>query len=211
MNIELPESMKAYYGDPAVKLAVDTILSNKKLAIPSDMRWEEFPAFYGATLAAHQVQVEFALFMFELWNIVWNPVLKSSDIWNKLSFLNLTGKDSYSHHGIIWKNRFVLPELESNVRDSQWHLWTGIEICHPNPSCLQLRIYLGDEEFSHVSELAQELDDYWDIGVDDDDAEYAFTHKQIGIIENGVIDLDEVCRIAKGAVESVGRYIGFAE
>ena len=79
MSFALPESYRAYCTDNAVRTAVDHILSSagKKgtLALPADIDWKDLPAFHSAVLSSHQVRCEFAVFLLELWDAVWQPSL----------------------------------------------------------------------------------------------------------------------------------------
>ena len=79
MPFSMPESYRAYCTDTAVRTAVDHILASadKKgaLNLPSDIDWEDLPAFHRAVLSAHQVRCEFSIFAIDLWNAVWQRAL----------------------------------------------------------------------------------------------------------------------------------------
>ena len=78
MPFAMPESYRAYYTDTAVRTAVDHILASTgkwALRLPSDIDWEDLPAFHRAVLSAHQVRSEFSVFLIDLWNAVWQRAL----------------------------------------------------------------------------------------------------------------------------------------
>ena len=61
---QIPESYRAYCTNPAVRTAVDHILSkSNKLDVPSDIEWDELPKFHRAVLSAHQVRCEYAMYL----------------------------------------------------------------------------------------------------------------------------------------------------
>ena len=73
---QIPESYRAYCTDPAVRTAVDHILENpKKLDVPPDIEWDELPKFHRAVLSAHQVRCEYASYLIDLWEHIWQPAL----------------------------------------------------------------------------------------------------------------------------------------
>ena len=87
MNFELPESYRAYCGDAAVRTAVDHILSadsKTPLALPADIEWKDLKAFHRAVLSAHQVRCEFAVFLIDLWDAVWQCALDGWDFRSNL-------------------------------------------------------------------------------------------------------------------------------
>ena len=75
MPFTIPECYLAYCTDRAVRTAVDYILESKTPGVPADLEWNDLPKFHRAVLSAHQVRCEFAIFLHELWNEVWQPVV----------------------------------------------------------------------------------------------------------------------------------------
>lgn len=69
--IEVPESVLAYFQQPAVRTAVDLLSGRRDPRIPDHLGWDELSTFYRACLAARQVPIEFAIFCEELWREVW--------------------------------------------------------------------------------------------------------------------------------------------
>ncbi|WP_311268772.1 hypothetical protein [Sphingobium sp. WCS2017Hpa-17] len=72
--ITVPQSVLAYFEQPAVQSAVDLLLAKKEPKVPDNLQWKDVPAFYRASLAARQVPIEFAIFTEELWRHVWVDV-----------------------------------------------------------------------------------------------------------------------------------------
>jgi hypothetical protein len=69
--IKVPDSVLAYFQQPAVQTAVDLLLAKREPKVPESLRWDEVSSFYRACLAARQVPIEFASFCEELWRGVW--------------------------------------------------------------------------------------------------------------------------------------------
>ena len=80
MPVQIPESYRAYRTDRAVRTAVDHILESKSLSVPADLEWDDLPKFHRAVLSAHQVRCEFAIFLHELWDEVWQPAVERSEM-----------------------------------------------------------------------------------------------------------------------------------
>ena len=73
---QIPESYRAYCTDRAVRTAVDHILGESdKLGVPSDIEWDELSKFHRAVLSAHQVRCEYANYLIDLWEHIWQPAL----------------------------------------------------------------------------------------------------------------------------------------
>jgi hypothetical protein len=69
--ISVPQSVLAYYEQPAVQTAVDLLLNAKEPQVPDNLQWHEVGSFYRSSLAARQVQTEYAIFLEALWSAVW--------------------------------------------------------------------------------------------------------------------------------------------
>lgn len=72
--ITVPESVFAYFTQPAIQTAVDLLLTRKEPKIPGNLTWNEVSSFYRASLAARQVPTEFAMFTEQLWREIWTDV-----------------------------------------------------------------------------------------------------------------------------------------
>jgi hypothetical protein len=75
LKFEFPESMRAYCSDASIEAAVDALLT-KPGKMPSDLSWEEYPAYVLAWVAAHRVMGDHALVLAQLWDALWRPVLE---------------------------------------------------------------------------------------------------------------------------------------
>lgn len=74
MTFTIPESVRCYYGDPAVQSGIDALLAKPK-KLPPDLRWTEMPDYYQAWLAAHRVVVDHAVTLDAAWNLVWRDAV----------------------------------------------------------------------------------------------------------------------------------------
>ena len=107
MTFKLPESYRAYCTDAAVRTALEHILDSKSPSPPTEIEWEDLPAFHRAVLSAHQVRCEYAIFQFEFWDAVWKPALDAFDFGTTLEPLPvaesqvLCGQDLDTN--TIWK------------------------------------------------------------------------------------------------------------
>lgn len=69
---QFSQSVKAYFGDKAVRSAVDLLVAKGFVFAPSnDDEWSQIDTFYDACLAAQQTQIEFAKDLARLWEVVW--------------------------------------------------------------------------------------------------------------------------------------------
>lgn len=80
MTITVPDSYRGYCSDSAVQRAVDHLLAEEEkssrahpAALVDD--WGDMPNYYRAVLSAQQVRCEYAIFLIELWNEVWQSAL----------------------------------------------------------------------------------------------------------------------------------------
>lgn len=75
--IEVPPSVLAYFQNRDVETAVDHLLEGdkgKKTKLTGVSDWRHLAGYYRATLAARQTPVEFAIFLEELWRVVWTEM-----------------------------------------------------------------------------------------------------------------------------------------
>lgn len=74
MNVDVPESVYAYFTDRRIRSAVDLLLSKGRPKVPEDIGWAELPAFYRAVAAARQTQSDLAVFLHEFWTATWEDM-----------------------------------------------------------------------------------------------------------------------------------------
>lgn len=72
--ITVPESVLAYFRQLDIATAVDQMGKAKEPKIPPSLTWGQLGAFYRARLAALQVPIEYALFLEQLWSVVWSDL-----------------------------------------------------------------------------------------------------------------------------------------
>ena len=208
MKFELPESYRAYCGDVAVRTAVDHILSadsKTPLALPADIEWKDLPAFHRAVLSAHQVRCEYAVFLIELWDAVWQRAL---DRWEFQS--NLV-RSTVADAAEWWPQK-----LDTNTVWDEGHFFLQFNIGETNPQ-LGLGAYIeidrvrlslslvGKDKTEYTTEL--DLGDAWP--KQDLEDEIAWTSEDLAPIQDeGTIDLDLVRKAAEDALAAVGAHVG---
>ncbi len=114
MQLALPESYRAYCTDTAVRTAVDHILSSEDrrggLGLPPNLDWRNLPDFHRAVLSAHQVRCERAIFLFDLWETVWRPVLAESGLQGELEPCTVADTEVWNGAKLdtntIWTNQW---------------------------------------------------------------------------------------------------------
>ena len=208
MKFELPESYRAYCGDVAVRTAVDHILSadsKTPLALPADIEWKDLPAFHRAVLSAHQVRCEYAVFLIELWDAVWQRAL---DRWEFQS--NLV-RSTVADAAEWWPQK-----LDTNTVWDEGHFFLQFNIGETNPQLglgalieidrvrLSLSLF-GKDGTEYTTEL--DLGDTWP--KQDIEDEIAWTGEDLAPIrDEGTIDLELVCKTAEDALAAVGAHVG---
>ena len=203
MSFELPKSYRAYCSDVAVRTAVERILSadsKAPLALPADIEWKDLPAFHRAVLSAHQVRSEFAVFLIDLWDAVWQPAL---DRWESRGFLephtvnyvqdwHATKLDTNT----IWDVRWFGRNFDIDGKDLDLTLAVQVEL-----KGLQLSLCLwGKDDTDHTTGL--DFGDAWPERDLDDGV--ACTGKDLAPIrDDGTIVLELVRRAAEDALAAV--------
>ena len=75
-TIEIPESLRAYYGNNAVRRAVDDLVGKLNKADMPDCDWDEAKNYNQALLMAAQVRADYVALLFDLWDATfgkWEP------------------------------------------------------------------------------------------------------------------------------------------
>ena len=204
MTFKVPESYLAFCMDAAVRTAVDHILDSKSLHLPPDIKWKDLPAFHRAVLSAHQVRSEFAIFLNELWDAVWQSVLDKNDIgkdlnpwkvaeaqrWNDQNFdTNTVWDESWFGRGFdIADTNF---QLAPGVSADTERAWLSLSFWGPNDTDLTTGRNFGDD---------------WP--EKDIDVGYAWSSKDLAPIRNdGTIDLVPLRKAATDALDVINDYL----
>ena len=203
MSVQIPESYRKYCTDRAVQTAVDHILkSTKTLGIPTDLEWDELPKFHRAVLSAHQVRCEYAIFLHELWNAVWQPAVDG----NNMEFIPKTVAntqrwwedyilDTYS----IWNNGFFARVFD--IANTEYVLDIGT---YGDKNRVRLVLYLWDRmnENDFTNELG--LGDWRPHEDNDYDDSYVYSNRRLApIVNDGCIDLAPLHTAAADALAVV--------
>ena len=204
MPVQIPESYRAYCTDRAVQTAVDHILgATKTLGVPTELEWDDLPKFHKAVLSAHQVRCEYAIFLHELWNAVWQPAVDRIN----MEFIPKTVADTqrwwedyildtYS----IWNNGFFSHVFDIANREYVLDIGTYGD----NENRVRLTLYLWDQE--NEKSITNELDlgDWQPPEDNDHDDGYVYSSTKLApIVNDGCIDLAPLHEAAAAALAAV--------
>ena len=196
MPVQVPESYRTYCADHTVRTAVDHILDSKKLGVPADLEWNHLPDFHRAVLSAHQVRCEFAIFLHELWNAVWQPVVNGRGFASKtVAGAQEWGEynlDTYSIWTLGWFGRVY------DIADTNYGFGLGTSA---DTERVQLSLYLWDGESARTSELG--LGECWP---NIDDYYLAWSSKELAPIVDGGIEVDRLANAADHALTAIEQF-----
>ena len=203
MPVQIPESYRAYCTDRAVKTAVDHILESKKtLGVPADLEWADLPKFHKAVLSAHQVQCEFAIFLYELWDEIWQPAVERSEM--ERSPYTVADTQEYGGYALdtysIWKNSWFTRVFDIPIADPVYVLDIGAYVDDENRVELSLQLWDLENKKDITNELG--LGD-WQPREDIDD-DYVYSSRELApIVNGGSIDLAPLHMAAAAALAAV--------
>ena len=203
MSFELPESYRAYCSDAAVRTAVDHILSadsKKPLALPSEIEWNDLPAFHRAVLSAHQVRCEFAVSLIDLWDAVWQRALDRWEFHSHLAPSTVAEAEGWRPQKLdtyaVWNPGHFFKLFNIDETSLQLGLGALIELERVR---LSLSLY-GKDETEYTTGL--EIGDGWPKQYLEDDI--AWTCKSLAPIrDDGTIDLELVRKATEDALTAV--------
>ena len=200
MPFTIPESYLAYCTNRAVRTAVDHILESQTPGVPTDLEWNDLLKFHSAVLSAHQVRCEFAIFLHELWNEVWQPDVDGREFipktvadaqnWWEGEF----SIDTYT----IWAQRSFIRVF--GIADTVYELDLGT-FADTKSVKLSLRLWDNDGNINTTDKLC--LRNRWpheDIG----DEGYAYSRKKLApIVDGGNIYRSPLRKAAADALTAV--------
>ena len=204
MCVQIRESYRAYCTDSAVRTAVNHILrKSKTLDVPTDLGWDDLPKFHKAVLSAHQVRCEFAIFLHELWDAVWQPAVDQSE--RELTPKTVVETQRY------WK-KYILDTY--SIWDEGWFgrvfvsdtyvLEIGAIVNKENR--VRLTLHLWDQENEeYLTNI--DCDDYWlPEKIEDGDGVHGYFYSKwehAPIVDSGNIDLAPLHLAAAAALAAV--------
>ncbi|MDE0172729.1 MAG: hypothetical protein OYH76_22695 [Defluviicoccus sp.] len=205
MAFALPESYRAYCTDTAVRTAVDHILASTDrkgaLSVPSEIDWDDLPAFHRAVLSAHQVRCEFSVFLIDLWDAVWQRALDEGafdsgrDDWTVSQTEEWSGEKLDTH--TVWGNGWFGRVFAIGGGDLQ----LGLAVQHPFPEEVKLGLCLwGADDTDRTT--GRDFGDEW---AAPDEERWIYTDKDLAPIrDDGTMDLDRLHTAAVGALSAIG-------
>ena len=197
MPVQVPESYRTYCADRTVQTAVDHILNSKKLDVPADLEWNDLLVFHRAVLSAHQVRCEYAIFLHELWNAVWQPVVDRRRIFSSKTVADSQEWVGYNDTYSIWTNGWFGRVYNIASTSYEFSIGTFADI-----ERVQLSLYLWDGENAPTSELG--LDECWP-NIDDD--YIAWSSKELAPIVDGGIEVDRLANAVDHALTAIEQFL----
>lgn len=203
MSFELPESYRAYCKDAAVRTAVNHILSadsKTPLTLPADIEWKDLKAFHRAVLSAHQVRCEYAVFLIELWDAVWQRALDGWELGGDLRPQSVADAQHWHNAKFdtytVWDDEYF--GLGFEIGDTSLLLLASVLV---DQERLRLNLCLwGSDDTDRTTDL--NLGDSWP----DQDIEDGVAHTSRSLApirDDGTIDLEPVRKAAEDALGAV--------
>ncbi|MEZ5477370.1 MAG: hypothetical protein R3E95_07785 [Thiolinea sp.] len=165
MIIAVPESYRDYLHNRVVRSVVDHVLPQKENRLPVDLEWPDIRAYHEAGLAARKVKVDYGLFVMELWDAVWKPVLEKYDINDELAW-PLIEMDESERPSLdnFWDNGLFVKNFTLRRGGGQVHLYPQSCVAEREVSILISAQTGGWESLSaelNLNELwAEEADEF---------------------------------------------------
>ena len=204
MRFAMPESYRAYCTDAAVRTAVNHILSSqnpkKPLGLPADIEWKDVPAFHKAVLSAHQVRCEFAVYLIDLWDAVWQPALDTCDFATELEPQNIAASQEWHDQKLdtntVWDTGWFSRVFD--IRRTRLQLAPGVAV-DTERAWLSLCFWSQDDT-DHTT--GRNFGDDWP--EQEIANNFAWTSKDLAPIrDDGTINLDILHKAAAGALAAV--------
>ena len=201
---QIPESYRAYCTDPAVRTAVEHILNKSdKLGVPSDIEWDELTKFHRAVLSAHQVRCEYANYLIDLWEYIWQPALDNCGL--EIAPRTIADTEEWIEQKLdtctIFENSWFSRVFD--VRgETKFTLSLGT---FDDAEPLQVRITLCSLSDPDGEDLLSELNlgDDWITNEDDWQSHVVSRRGLAPIGDNGTVDLAPLCAAAADALAAV--------
>lgn len=89
----LPQTVTDYLTNGALRTGVDALADVPVDTLPPDLAFDELSTYYAARSAAELIRFDFAAALWDLWRVIWAPVIPSG--WTEASPSDLI-EDEYS-------------------------------------------------------------------------------------------------------------------
>lgn len=125
-ELMLPESVRQYAIDPAIRSAIVTLLHDRD-AFVSDLDRADLPNYYRATLAAHHFVADWGVFGGALWDATWQEALRRSSRWTLLSVGEVIQEEWSITPDELWSDDMPFFGWIAKTEQEYW-LWTGLKL-----------------------------------------------------------------------------------
>ncbi|MGN8001148.1 hypothetical protein [Sphingomonas sp. 22176] len=154
---EMPATVAAYLRDPAVRTAVDALLTVEADTLPPGLEWSELDTYYRARGGAELARHDMAHFLRQLWKAIWGDQIGSQ--WEPAPLAELVDEEYAVTPDLIWNEKsFTVYHYQK-----PYVLYTDVEL---EPHALSIAFSIEDEE----AEVVLIDEDYAPFGWHDDDA-----------------------------------------
>ena len=191
-ELSLPDSVRDYLQDPAIRFAVDALLALRPDKMPPDLELHELPTYLAARSAAEMTRYEFAATSYQLWSAVWAPLLED---WEPARFDELMANAMAVSPTQCWE------EKGFNIwhrRDGRY-LYTAVAIA---PKSTSIAISLEDD----VKVLTETASNF--VWTESDDWNGWLVHEQAGGLADDDFDLARLRNTAAAAYQQVSVVAG---
>ena len=163
-TVTIPESLREYYGNKAIRRAVDALVDMLDGADMPDCDWEDARNYNRALLMAAQVRADHLALLFDVWNATFGTSVPQRTMDECFSF-------DYENQapGQIWESGFLYRSYyPDGDPEEQWR-HHDLCVCLRDTN-LELRCYQYDEDYALIEPRTPEVEG-WSITEPDDDEE----------------------------------------
>jgi hypothetical protein len=100
---EMPATVAAYLRDPAVRTAVDALLTVEAFTLPPGLEWDELDTYYRARGGAELTCCDMAHFLRQLWKAIWGEQIGMH--WNPAPLGELIDEEYAVTPDTIWSEK----------------------------------------------------------------------------------------------------------
>ena len=159
--MEIPESLRSYFGNKAVRRAVDELVKQLHGRDMPECDWEEAQNYHQALLMAAQVRADYAALLFKVWDVSFGDAAPH----------RLLGEDfDYGNHSpkMCWEDPSVYRSYYRDGDPDEYGRYDDLYV-HFNEDYLELRVYRYNEDHELDVEGMPKLE-RWSTQQEDDES-----------------------------------------
>ncbi|WP_156025000.1 hypothetical protein [Sphingomonas phyllosphaerae] len=134
---EMPATVAAYMRDPAVRTAVDALLTVEADTLPPGLEWSELDTYFRARGGAELTRHDLAHFLRLLWNAIWGEQIGA--YWDPAPLAELVDEEYAVTPDLIWGEKsFTVYHYQK-----PYVLYTHVEL---EPHALSIGFSIEDQD-----------------------------------------------------------------